>query len=1108
MYPCLTLSYGFRFQEPLEMELGAATDHIMIGGRNGSSKTTWSLAGGAALGSNMVAVESLRDSALPPQRPWHANFTWVFHNPPGDPDRPNADEYVAVRLTIEQGPVGRHGTRPAPSLLWEILEGPRLGPPEDRLVEITVRERYTERTKLQSALRNRFAIDPDLYAMFWHQAQITRFVDLSDADKAAEMLATFDLERLETAWHEARDACRKAWERLQDAKSAKDRNQVALDAAESQYRTWQTKRAKIGTALARYWGATNALRQLLEAQEQECKSTLSTLTATEATAREEATAAGQEGFEYRAEENRLAACAAAAEAEQQQLLAMKDADLALVQRLDEQIRERRRELEGLLQRRGTLRPRTVLTDRETDLTARQSALQQQQAVQETAIAEADQLRSGLLVQQGAMQKDAARITGQLADLREELDVLAPAAELQAELARWKIAERQSQAEQHLLTEERNRAKRELDGLAGRTGTLHPLQLDSIRRAGGWSLGALLQVRPGVNEGEAERQLGAIKHGVVTPGPLPEPGAPVYHLALDHPWLPPLAGPTAADLVSLAAVLPPDLPATAAESIGAWLKTVALAPDRAAAAPLLAAGYLTLLPDGTLLDRHGDRGPLAHEPALGPQALENARLRLAATVDRCTKRLGVVANDLVTAADEVRQYSRHLDTRERLEATLPELADLLAEASEQLPLLASDIAAQDHKLAALRQTLTQLVGQSGQVTLELEQVRTELAVHAELDRVNDQVQELEGWETEHAAHTLAAENHRKRGGEAGADAERLRREAGQWRDLADDAERRRKAALDQAEEAIAERTRTQKRLTRVLDRLLEEHQGRDALWAQYGTQIASLDAPPDSEPDADPDQLRSELEAARLLLQVAEDLKVPDDADQIFFQRQLAHRQREEDFVGATAAYDTLRRDEKKYRDRFRNSVQNYHQAVDQRFREFLERVGLRGHIALVPPPQMDESDAEGRPAVLGRAGYQWQLWVATLDRDPELVPAQTSRSRTKTGEGPSGGERAAISLVHALAMLSTLSVRPCFYVMDEFDSALDETNKRVLIDLFTETLQRKLIVISPKAAAKDYLQRFALYYCYLRRSDGRAEAVGVSLDRFAEIAKQVREEES
>ncbi|WNB92120.1 chromosome segregation protein SMC [Bacillus sp. NEB1478] len=82
----------------------------------------------------------------------------------------------------------------------------------------------------------------------------------------------------------------------------------------------------------------------------------------------------------------------------------------------------------------------------------------------------------------------------------------------------------------------------------------------------------------------------------------------------------------------------------------------------------------------------------------------------------------------------------------------------------------------------------------------------------------------------------------------------------------------------------------------------------------------------------------------------------------------------------------------------------------------------------------------------------------------------------RVGKGVSGGEESLSSLLFALALLQSLSNRPGFIVLDEFDSALDEERKAKVFQLYAKELKRKLIILSPKSHDDAYYNEFSIVH--------------------------------
>src|SRR5690606_14215805 len=79
----------------------------------------------------------------------------------------------------------------------------------------------------------------------------------------------------------------------------------------------------------------------------------------------------------------------------------------------------------------------------------------------------------------------------------------------------------------------------------------------------------------------------------------------------------------------------------------------------------------------------------------------------------------------------------------------------------------------------------------------------------------------------------------------------------------------------------------------------------------------------------------------------------------------------------------------------------------------------------------------------------------------------------KVAKGVSGGEESLSSLLFALALLQNLNTAPSYIVLDEFDSALDESRKEKVFNLYATELNRKLFILSPKAHDDQYYEKFS-----------------------------------
>ena len=113
------------------------------------------------------------------------------------------------------------------------------------------------------------------------------------------------------------------------------------------------------------------------------------------------------------------------------------------------------------------------------------------------------------------------------------------------------------------------------------------------------------------------------------------------------------------------------------------------------------------------------------------------------------------------------------------------------------------------------------------------------------------------------------------------------------------------------------------------------------------------------------------------------------------------------------------------------------------------------------------TDKKGRPV------FKLFIHVRKEGHRGKLEDVSLKARGGRVGKGVSGGEESLSSLLFALALLQNLENRAGFIVLDEFDSALDESRKAKVFELYADELQRKLIILSPKGHEDDYYNRFS-----------------------------------
>lgn len=136
--------------------------------------------------------------------------------------------------------------------------------------------------------------------------------------------------------------------------------------------------------------------------------------------------------------------------------------------------------------------------------------------------------------------------------------------------------------------------------------------------------------------------------------------------------------------------------------------------------------------------------------------------------------------------------------------------------------------------------------------------------------------------------------------------------------------------------------------------------------------------------------------------------------------------------------------------------------IQQRFKSYMSHFQFESEISW-------ESFEDRR----GRTHFKLFIKARKEGHRGTMEDVSTKARGGKVGKGVSGGEESLSSLLFALALLQNLHFKPGFIVLDEFDSALDESRKYKVFDLYVKELKRKLIILTPKSHEQNYLSRFS-----------------------------------
>lgn len=1100
MYPIAFRFHGIRDFVPLKMDLGGAEDDVLVGGLNGSGKSTLVYAMSFALVSGRILVDGLRSKTVRREAdPWQALAGLLFHNPPG-PEQKDAPEYVELVSEV-RSPAGSER-----KYTGYYLYG---GETPDRLSQL---RRFETRVQAHDYYRRVFNIDADGYFMFWYQGSIAEFANISDTARFQRVAEMFGLDEIQREWRVAREEMHRAGEDFEQARNVALIKKRRLQELEKYKNALEQRNRIRRDALLLLEFSRGGLLRLAAARAAELR-------------QREA-----------AQDERITTLAAEREEMDREL---RDAQYELEQRelrrqeagkqvesLDRWLRRREQELvawrqerDGIQKRIAEIEGRMRHIHRSRDeLQQEQGRLQQVLAGLQQQLAQLEQDREDLRGRQRETLKREGALQDRTADLQEKMRELQ---RLDAELPPLgKLQNRASQLarERDELVARLGRQQAEVDELAeelqrleSRQTLLLPEQervLEIYRQAGieAISFGELFEAV--AEEPRAENVLGPLKHTVFVRRLLE--GAPVEKSFYVVPAGDAAGGPVffSGDRLSRLQRLVRMVPEVAerlspefVRDIKRWLAQVEIHDDGEERPG--GRGKLRLW-RGTLRDAFGVRGPVEQGEAIGVAAVEQARARIRRRLDEQRALLEGAEAHRRQVEQELNQVSEMLRTRQQVD--------------RKQPVCSAELQAAGQELAAVREQLEQLADRLSEVennrdaarlalernTGALKQVEGELAVYAEYEREAESISRLRELEKQVAE------------GEAERDRERSRREslagemellAGEMRTLREQEDNvtMRLTACDRDLGRLREERREMSEQAESLEIEADEHrQELEEMRREFAPVIEDLrglgqwQVREAEEREFNRANLERKLHEGRNMLEDAMARVVDEDAaeryDSYAYEFNEAARELEE----SQLRFENLKQREARERDRYDKAVYMRWKRANERFGRFMERLGMVGRIESVPPAEDDRNPS-----------YRWELHVSTrIGHKPERVGPETGKM---VGEGISGGERAATSLLFALALLGDIEQKPPFYVLDEFDSALDEERKHEIFDLYRQELGRKLIVVSPKVHGDRYLDRFGKFHCVVANpgvEPGRSvsEVYDVTREKYREIREQEEEQ--
>lgn len=170
----------------------------------------------------------------------------------------------------------------------------------------------------------------------------------------------------------------------------------------------------------------------------------------------------------------------------------------------------------------------------------------------------------------------------------------------------------------------------------------------------------------------------------------------------------------------------------------------------------------------------------------------------------------------------------------------------------------------------------------------------------------------------------------------------------------------------------------------------------------------------------------------------------------------------EELHNAEQILKELRENMEIMRERLEMTIQMNVHKIHKKFEQYMEQFHFEGKVEW----SMDTNKH-------GEMRYYLYIKARKKGHRGKMEDISAKGRGGKVGSGVSGGEESLSSLLFALALLQTIEASPGYLILDEYDSALDDSRKEKVFTLFEEELNRKMIIVSPKSQDPNYLKHFS-----------------------------------
>ncbi|WP_301109561.1 chromosome segregation protein SMC [Sporosarcina sp.] len=1034
---------GIRDYDAEEMILENADEHILITGPNGAGKSTISFCMGAVLRSSKVDIEGLKSQNLPEDETWRAAIHFLFKNE--GQSRIDGPLYIEFRLLCEQPP------KQPIKLRYEIHDGDELDDIELRQIFRSGDANKNNLSAYKRELQFKYKIHPDLYYLIWYQQEVNQFSVMAPEERFRIFSEMHGIDRIQKDWETSLEIVKDAREAYVIATNQQKQHDFNLSVARNNKIRFEDNRKRLADNGIQYARTTYGLQLSAENGRKEVEAYIEDRKLDLEEAEEQARQLTAELELQKAAEEKMKA----SQLERETLLRQSEAQ---VKEKDEELEEVQSEVDALQEELSALQdeysklpyPETETKNRlaaaaeQVEIMAKQEIeLKGQADKAEISIEEYQQKQSHIQAAIDQWERNSRfhseMMNRYLSSHQLEKDI----ADLDHSLeTRKKTLEKKQVTYSALKDElvmlennqiESSRQKEAIQHLKDQQIKAYPLR----------AFIKLMDQAPIENE----RLFDTIKYTIFYDASKCQPINDLYHVSLKK--------------------LIPDRSIIELPGMGLQMQEGLSQQEQNHATRVLwwierfFSEEQPAISKGRLVDRQGVRGPQEQNTfILSKRALEQRKRFLIQEIEKLQKEIESLTLQVSEDNEIYRVWNADVQKVREAEAFLSSKAEqqyrveqLVQLKTEQLQL---KVEKKEYEAKSLKIWKKKSLEEETVATLQ-----DYLKVYEKFSRHSEKIERLQ--QQQLLLKQLKQELNL------------LRRNIDKQQDELDDIQDRIRKQQREIIDVSDQQEVNQRMIILITNQLSEKQDERIALSKDEAAQREKMNDLRELVP-----QLVEQALMEQPTVQSRQDLLIRQNQAMVGFENA---RNEENIDSNAVENFYTLEQEVKRKEEELhsaKNLLEENEERAIQNERRLETAIEMQVQkIHLLFQQYMGEFQFEGQIKFeklmdkKGRPIFKLFIYVRKEGHRGKIQDVSLKARGGRVGRGVSGGEESLSSLLFALSLLQNLENQSGFIVLDEFDSALDETRKATVFQLYASKLQRKLIILSPKAHDTDYYNEFS-----------------------------------